>query len=158
MAEHIARTPGRTGIVDRLDAPILESGWVVTLEQKLADRTERELSHNLRQRVIRALRKRDGDSCCFGPWCQFGGPIDFETPPHQLHHRERPSIEHRKPWYKHHSHRLEHLALAHAGCNQHAGRVQWAYIAREDRLAKRAPRIPINAWPALTYADELDFD
>lgn len=147
MAEGHAHAPAR-------DRP----GWVVILEQRLVEKSNRRMSAELRRWAIKALRLRDGDGCCFGPWCLYGGQLDFGTPPSELRKHLVPSIEHRLSWYRHRSHRLEHLGLAHTGCNQKAGQVQWAYIQREERLARKAPRIRIDAWPALTYADELEFD
>lgn len=138
--------------------PFVESGWVVSLETKLASTRKRRLSNKLRGMVIEALRQRDGDGCCFGPWCLFGGQLlDFSVPAHQLPFHERPSIEHLDWWYRDRVHRLDRMALAHSKCNQWAGKALLRYLQRERRLERKAPRIRITAWPALTYADQLDF-
>lgn len=109
-----------------------------------------------RKAAIRKLRKRDGDRCCFGIGCAYGGqPLDFVTPRDLIPEGERPTIEHRKEWSRSRSHKLAHLALAHNRCNQHHGRLYADQRAREGQLFRKIGQI--SAWPALTYADELDF-
>jgi hypothetical protein len=143
MPDLIAHTParadrglGRDGSLKRNGRPKTTSTW--------------------RKQTIRELRERDGDRCSFGVGCLYGGTIDFDTDKWELPDGERPSIEHTKPWCLSRSNDLEHLALAHLGCNAAHGKILWAQRSREGHLDHKIGRI--TAWPALTYADELEFD
>lgn len=142
MPDEIARTPARIDRGSGRDGR--PKYW----------KGNKGLPSGRRRKVIKQLRARDGDECCFGVGCIFQRPLDFDTPTNALPEDQKISIEHRHAWYRYRSHDLEHLALAHSGCNNRHGLALWKQRAREGRLYLLVGQI--DAWPALTYADELE--